>query len=157
MRCRFFVRSNLTFSSWRAVNTDVGPDLPPRGGTGGANTSELHFSDAHLRQLKIMIQRARTNYEPSVGARVPPPLASLLLACLAVDPSARPSAAGARVAVASLASQADAWGGAAGGDDGSSQLPTLAGTPSDTSGSNSEGAAAAAAPARGGGGARRAA
>ena len=130
-----FFRFILT-SPRRAVHTNVGPDLPPpHANTGGGHTSELHCSDADFKELKIIIQRARTNYEPHVGARVPPPLASLLLACLAVDPQARPDATGARIAAAALAAQACTWGGG-----GTWRLPHLAGTPTDTSGSVSGGA-----------------
>lgn len=134
-----FFRFILT-SPRRAVHTHVGPDLPPpHANTGGGHTSELHCSDTDFKELKIIIQRARTNYEPHVGARVPLPLASLLLACLAVDPQARPDATGARIAAAALAAQAGAWGGGGGAAAGDGS-PHLAGTPTDTSGSVSGGA-----------------
>ena len=135
----FVLRRSVTHplplsSFFTQVNTDVGPDPPPPGGAGGAATSEcvahlkpkctclqsvlptltaaprrLVCIDSHLKPLKILIQRARANYEPCIGERVPLPLATLLRACLAVDPCIRPSAAGARVALAELFPAAGSW------------------------------------------------
>ena len=108
-------------SPLRLVNTGAGPDLPPpRDATG---SFELASVDSQMRPFQILVQRARNDFEPVVGPRVPPPLASLLVACLAVSPESRPTATEARIALASLASQARAWDaverGGAGGTGGS--------------------------------------
>ena len=96
------------------------------------------------RALAVLIKRAKNNYEPCLGPRVPLPLSSLLLACLAVDPTRRPAAAGARVAMASLMTQADAWGRDAADEGGlegvAEQPPSLADTPAEsTAGSSATG------------------
>lgn len=49
------------------------------------------------------------SFEPCISADVPPSLAALLRAVLAVAPQARPTAEAARVALANLASEALAW------------------------------------------------
>lgn len=49
------------------------------------------------------------SFKPCIAAEVPPPLASLLRALLSVAPQARPTAEVARIALASLSSEALAW------------------------------------------------
>ena len=71
-----------------------------------------------MRPLQIFVQRARNDFEPVVGPRVPFPFASLLFACLTVAPDARPTATAARLALAALASQAGAWDAAEGSEAG---------------------------------------
>ena len=128
------------------VNTDVGPDPPPPGSSGSSGSVELRCVDSRLQPLRILIQRARVAYEPVLGPRLPPPLATLLRACLAVDPAQRPSAAAARVTTGALASQADSWevgdergGPASEGAPASQQPPPLFHTPAGSTGSTTAG------------------
>lgn len=57
----------------------------------------------------LLIERARANFEPVIGAGVPPALAALLLSCLAVVPSKRPTAEAARKEMAGLAAPSVLW------------------------------------------------
>ena len=92
------------------VNTRVCPDVDPAvAQAAGALVTTLHSWTRDRRPLRIFILRASAGFEPVVGSGVAQPLAALLRACLAVDPSARPTAEEARVTLASLAVPAEAW------------------------------------------------
>lgn len=65
------------------------------------------------------------NFEPVIAPGVPQGLAKLLYALLAVSPAARPTAQGARLALASLAADSVSWP-----TDRGALLPPLAGHPS---------------------------
>lgn len=65
--------------------------------------------DPHDRMVVHVIKRAMSGYEPCISPRVPAPLAELLRALMAVEPSERPSAEEARKQLASLAASSVSW------------------------------------------------
>ena len=92
------------------VNTRVCLDVDPAAAqAAGALVTTLHSWTRDRRPLRIFILRASAGFEPIIGSGVAQPLAALLRACLAVNPSARPTAEEARVEMASLAAPAEAW------------------------------------------------
>ncbi len=59
--------------------------------------------------IRVMMERERAGYESTVDARVPPPLAALLTACLAVEPQQRPSLPQIRAHLVELRTMAADW------------------------------------------------
>lgn len=72
-------------------------------------TAHMSVMDASDRVVVTVIKRAMNGYEPCIAPRVPAPLAGLLRALMAVEPSERLSAEAARRQLASLAASSVSW------------------------------------------------
>ena len=64
---------------------------------------------ARWSHIQVLFQREAAKFEFAYAAHVPAPLCALMRDALAVDPAARPAAAGVRTALSALAADAAAW------------------------------------------------